>query len=114
MAKKRMTVSFSDEATIKIQMLAAAKRISFALAANELILRGSDSFQVEVYNLTGQVQAMTGRVSNIETNLSSITDILASIAGSINIIHRKLNSIGGANGESSKTAERNNFANKPN
>ena len=90
MAKKRMTVSFTDEATVKIQALSIAKRISFAMAANEMILRGSDAFQVEVHFLTEQVNSMSTKVARIETNIATITDILSSMAGSVNVITQKI------------------------
>ncbi|MEI6828144.1 MAG: hypothetical protein WCK54_21335 [Desulfuromonadales bacterium] len=90
MAKKRMTVSFSDEAIIKVQTLAVAKRISSASATNELILRGSDAFQNEVYYLTEQIEGISARVACMETNLTTITDILSSLAGGINIIKQKI------------------------
>ena len=90
MAKKRMTVSFTDEAKIKVQTLAAAKRISFALATNELILRGSDAFQNEVHYLTEQVEGISGRIACMETNIATITDILSCVAGSINVIKQKI------------------------
>jgi hypothetical protein len=96
MAKKRMSVSFSDEAIFKIQALAEARCISFASATNEMLLRGNDAFQVAVHNLIDQVDVMSSRVIKMEANLATATDVLSSIVGSLDIISLKIKGQGEA------------------
>lgn len=89
MAMKRITISLCDEARLKIEALAEAKNISFAQATNELVLRSSDAFQIEVANLLTQSEQTAKQTGKLEGNMATIIDILTGIYSGVEIIKKQ-------------------------
>jgi hypothetical protein len=89
MAKRRATISFCNEAWLKIEALAEAKNISFAQATNEMVLRTSDAFQIEVANLLHQSEQTVKQTGKLEVNTSTIIDILTGIYSGVEILKKQ-------------------------
>ena len=90
MKMKRISVSFCDEARLKIEALSEAKNISFAQATNEMVLRSSDAFQIEVRNQLEQSEATANKTAKLEGNMATIVDVLSSMNAGIEIIKNKI------------------------
>ena len=88
--KRQFSICFSEEVFLKIQAYADAKELSFTKAVNEVVLLSSETFPLEIRNISAHSEAPAQKLSKLEYEMATIVDLLSNTNGSLEIIKNKI------------------------
>ena len=88
--KRQFSICFSEEAFLKVQAFAEAKELSFTKAVNEVVLLSSESFPLEIRNISVHSEATAQKLSKLENEMATLIDILSTNTGCLEIIKNKI------------------------